>query len=145
MIRVRLAEPEDIQKVSDLWLKMVNEIYPDNTPRPDWWIEICKALMATARYCIVVAENNDGKIIGFIDGFTFPEPSTGMIHGVGQHMYIEPDYRNTMVAMKIYRKIMKVAKLLKVQMWEFYCTPDNSTFWKKKGFNIQRIMMRRSL
>lgn len=145
MISVRIAEPEDIQQVSDLWLKMVNEIYPENTPRQDWWIEICKALMTTERYFIVIAEV-DGRIVGFIDGFAFPEPSTGKIHGVGQHMYVSPEYRSTSAARKLYKKGIQIARrLFNVQVREFYCTPENRPFWEKKGYVSHRLMMRRTV
>ena len=91
----------------------------------------------------MLAESADGKIVGFIDGLAFPEPSTGMMHGVGQHMYISPEYRNTSVALKIYRRIMQVARHFKVKNWEFFCAADNTELWTKKGYIPQRIMMRR--
>lgn len=143
---VRKATPDDIERVSILWEQMVKEMRPDFTPNRQWWMQMCQSFMSNGfiEYELIVAEDND-KIIGFIDGMMFPEPSTGKVHGTGQHFYILPEYRKTMVAAKLYRQIISIAIKKGIDAVEFFCFPESIKFWKKRGYNLTRCMMRRTV
>ncbi len=127
-------------KISRLWWDMVREMRPDWEPRQDWWREHCFGFLRTGRYFIFAAEEG-GKIVGFLDYFIFPEPSTGKIHAVGQHFYVKPEYRRTRVAWHLYQSAFMAAKQ-RAENIDLFCFPEEEKFWKKRGFKPIRLSMR---
>ena len=144
-IVIRLGTQEDITQISKLWLQMVNELRPGLKPNVSWWQTMCRNFMdATNLYTVIVALDKS-TIIGFVDGFIFPEPATGKAHGVAQHFFILPEYRKTNIAQRLYLQILKLAKQKKASCVEFFCFSDNKEFWLKKNYKEMRIMMRKEL
>ena len=143
---IRTATKEDAYKVSCLWEQMVNESRPDFTPNREWWEKMFISFMNTPiiKYNVVVAEY-EGELVGFIDGFVFPEPSTGKVHGVGQHFYILPEHRQSTIAGRLYVDIVGIALRSGAEVLEFFCFPEGIPFWSKRGFTTARIMMRREV
>lgn len=139
---IRAGGIDDIEAVSKLWAQMVVELAPDYSPRIDWWCEMAYRLFSTGVYCQFVAEE-DGIIIGFIDGLVYPEPATGRMHGVGQHLYVIPAMRNTSVASRLYRRAMKEASKKSIDIVEFFCFDSEQQMWAKKGYRPVRTLMRR--
>ncbi len=115
---------------------------PEATPNVDWWRIHATSYIKLGNYFIFVGELG-GKFIGFADFFLFPEPATGKIHCVGQHFYVLPEYRNTNLAGKLYKKFFMVAKQCKAVNLEIFCFEKEKPFWEKHNFELKRIMMRR--
>jgi len=143
---IREATKDDVENISILWEMMVNEMRPELTPNKNWWASMCKSFLAqeTTGYKIVVAQKED-EIIGFVDGFIFPEPSTGKIHGVGQHFFILPEYRKGSAAAGLYKTIVSIAIKKGAEVLEFFCFPEGMKFWGKRGYKLTRCMMRREI
>lgn len=139
---IRLGTHEDVVFIAYLWEQMVKESMPEYTPNRLWWENMCRNLLSTGIYWIVVAESK-GLIVGFIDGFVYPEPSTGMTHLVGQHFYLLPEYRKSGLGGRLYRTLMKIGKEKGAQKQEFFCFCADQNRWAKKGFQPIRTMMRR--
>ena len=141
---IRHATKDDAYEVSLLWEKMVKEMRPEFTPNRGWWEKMMIALIEspTVQYTVIVAERQ-GEIIGFIDGLIFPEPSTGKIHGVGQHFFILPKYRHSSIAGRLYGSIVGHALKKKAEVLEFFCSPENIQFWNKRGYGLMRCVMRK--
>lgn len=141
---VRPGDKTDIEQVSRLWLQMVAELSPSSTPNIDWWKEIAGNLFDTKVYYLVVAEE-DGFLKGFIDGILYPEPATGKLHGVGQHMYVRPGYRRSITAPRMYRKLIKALRENGATVLELFCFNEEKTLWEKKGYKPLRQLMRREV
>ena len=93
MMKIIKGTIEDIEEVSQLWLEMVKELASSYNPRVDWWQIIAKRAINGGDYRIFILKDDD-VMVGFVDFFIFPEPSTGMLHSVGQHLYVQPAYRD---------------------------------------------------
>jgi len=141
---VREGSKSDIEQVSRLWLQMIVELSPSLTPNVEWWKEIANNLFNAGIYYLIVAEE-EGILKGFIDGMLFPEPSTGRVHGVGQHMYVRPNYRKAIVAPRLYRKLIKVLRNNGATVLELFCFNNERAFWEKKGYRPLRQLMRREV
>ena len=141
---IRQATIADASAISLLWEQMVKEVYPKFTPNRKWWEKMMVALIESpmVQYTVVVAEQQS-EIIGFIDGLVFPEPSTGKIHGVGQHFFILPEYRHSSIAGRLYGSIVGHALKKKAEVLEFFCSPENIQFWNKRGYGLMRCVMRK--
>jgi ribosomal protein S18 acetylase RimI-like enzyme len=140
---IRSGKIEDIAQISYLWLQMINETKLGNNPNVEWWKTMCSNLINMKDlYFLVIAEIKD-KIIGFIDGIIYSEPSTGKIHGIAQNFYVLPEYRQTNTSSKLYRYILKIGKQKGVQIVEFFCS--NPEYWAKKGYKDAKVMLRREL
>jgi GNAT superfamily N-acetyltransferase len=133
-----------IKDISNLWLALVKELAPDYTPNRDWWCDMAENLIKTDVYHILAYESGS-KLIGFIDFFIYPEPSTGKIHGVGQHFYVLPEYRYTGISGKLYRSAIKYGKDHGAEMMEFCCFYADINKWQRKGYIPLRAIMRRSI
>lgn len=105
---IRKGTENDILKISRLWLKMVDELAPDYTPNVEWWREIAYNTIRNGMYHVFVIEEG-GRLLGFLDFFLYPEPSTGKVHMVGQHFWVEPEMRSNCVSGKLYRTALKSA------------------------------------
>lgn len=141
---IRIATKEDLPEISKLWEDMVLEARPEFKPDLNKWVVLGNALFDTGLYHVVVFEE-DNKIVGFIDGMMFDEPSTGEKHGVAQHFYVIPEYRKTLVSVELYEEIMYLAVKNGSEALELFCFPEMEEYWKGKGFNKERILMRRKI
>lgn len=139
---IKLADENDIEEISKLWLDMVKELYPDNSPDKQTWQDYCNRLMDTGLYQIMIAVENNA-IVGFLDGLRFLEPSTGKEHAVAQLMYIKPEHRSTKVSFRLHRQMYKLFKSYGIKIFDFFCHKDNVYYWQKKGYSLTRVMMRR--
>lgn len=146
MIIIRYARPHDVEEIASLWERMVKELKPDYAPNVSWWAGMAKVLLNTDAYrCLTAVDDCTGRIIGFLDGFLYPEPSTGKLHAVGQHFYVLPEYRGTSTAGRLYKEAIRAARAAGSTVLEFFCFPAEQSFWENKGYAPTRMMMRRSL
>ena len=144
MIVIRYAGPHEVEEIASLWERIVKELKPDYAPNVSWWIGMAKALLNTEAYHLLTAVDDcTGRIVGFLDGFLYPEPSTGKLHAVGQHFYVLPEYRKTSVSARLYREAIRVARAAEASVLEFFCFPEEQPFWASKGYTATRMMMRR--
>mgnify|MGYP001595870825 CR=1 FL=1 len=143
---IRYAREHDVDIIAALWAEMVKELKPGYTPNIAWWTAMARALLATDAYHLLTAvDDTTGNMIGFIDGFIYPEPATGQVHAVGQHFYVKPGYRKTSAPARLYREALRCAKDKGSQAIEFFCFPEEQSFWEKKSYKPVRMMMRRRL
>lgn len=144
MIQIRQANEGDITKAGRLWLEMVREMRPDFTPNVEWWRKIARESMRQGSYALLVADDG-GKIVGFLDWFLFPEPSTGKIHMVGQHLFLLPEYRNSGVGRDLYERALDHGKSKGITTFELFCFDNEKPHWEKRGFSPLRTLMRKEL
>lgn len=135
-MKIRQATSKDILQVSLLWLKMVRELTPYNTPNIEWWKSREHYLMCMENYMMYVAED-DGKLIGFIDQMVCPEPSNSKIIGIGQTFYVLPEYRNSNVAGRLWKKFIRHFKEKGAQEIEVICADEQKPLWERHGFRFK--------
>jgi len=146
MIIIRYARPHDVEEIASLWERMVKELKPDYAPNVSWWVGMARTLLKSeAYYALTAVDDETGRIIGFLDGFLYPEPSTGKLHGVGQHFFLIPEYRKTSIAGRLYREAVRKARAAGATVLEFFCFPAEQPFWESKGYAPVRMIMRRDL
>lgn len=143
---IRYANPRDIEAIAALWEEMVKELAPDYSPRRDWWERMAREMMKTDAYdaLVAVSENMD-RVVGFIDGFIFPEPSTGKVHAVGQHFYVRPEFREKGAAAGLYRRALRHARDRGAEVMELFCFTEERRMWGRHGFRPVRTLMRREI
>lgn len=137
---IRVAAIDEIGAIADLWILMCKELNPQAKPDKQAWIQIIHGLYKTGKYHIVVAEA-DGQLVGFVDGFVYLEPASGELTGISQHIYILPKYRMSIVALRLYERIVHLVNgdgATTIQI-----TSDLSTvrMWKRKGFVVKNFIM----
>lgn len=143
MIAVVEATSEDLSVTQQLWLDMVKEKRPDWSPRSDWWLVLAEELLRSGTYTQLVAIDSTAmEAAGFLDFLVFPEPSTGKIHMVGQHLYVRPEYRGSSAALRLIRAAKKKAGKQGASVVELFAFSDEVDQWTKVGFSPVRILMR---
>lgn len=140
---IRAAIESDLKEIALLWKQMVLEKKPSWIPDVNIWLIMAKQLMASGIYTILVGIV-DGKIVGFVDGMIFVEPSTGKKHGVGQHFYVIPEHRGY-IGGQLYKEIVYEAVKKDVEVLEFFSFPEEVKTWFDRGFSIARCLMRREI
>lgn len=141
---IRQGTESDIVKASRLWLEMVKEMRPDFTPNVEWWRRIAFESMRAGKYFILVADDG-GKIVGFLDWFIFPEPSSGKIHAVGQHLYLKPELRGSGIGRNLYDKTIEEVKNMGITTVELFCFDNEKPMWEKRGFVPLRSLLRKEV
>lgn len=137
---IRLATENDLPAASALWEQMVLSMRPEWTPNRTLWESMAKTMLNSGLYSLLIAEK-DNVIVGFIDGMIFTEPSTGKVHGVGQHFFILPEYRGRLGG-ELYRGMVSLALKKGAEVLEFFCFPEELSFWRRHGFGPARVMVR---
>lgn len=143
-IKIRIALEPDVIKASRLWLEMIAEMCPQFTPNVEWWRRIALNSMRIGTYFMLVADDG-GKIVGFLDWFTFPEPSTGKIHAIGQHLYLKPEYREKGIGRELYEKALKTVIEGGIHTIDMFCFDREKPLWEKKGFKPLRSLLRKEI
>lgn len=138
---IREGTEPDIIKISRLWLDMVKEMKPEYEPNVEWWRKIALQHLRSGIYYFYVADDG-GKIVGFIDFFMYPEPSTGKKHCVGQHFFLKPEYRGKTTGRELYERSLSKGKKLGAKIIELFCFENERAMWKRKGFKSLRTLMR---
>lgn len=144
-MEIRQGTEADILKASRLWLEMLKELAPQyKSPNIEWWRRTAENAFRRKVYFLFVADNG-GKIVGFLDWFLFPEPSTGLVHAVGQHYYVMPEYRGTTVAGRLYRQTVAEAVKKGAKVFELFTFESQKPMWIDLGFNPLRTLMRKEV
>ena len=140
---VRPATLDDLKPVSLLWAAMVMEEFgEDATPDLAAWIHIFGGRMkSNEHFTMLVAENGDGELVGYVSGEVYPEPSDGKVHGISQSIYVKPRHRNGKMGLNLYHNLARVFVGEGAQVIEFLCKPDRITFWEKKGYRCSATVM----
>ena len=141
---IREALEVDIIKASRLWLEMIAEMRPDFTPNVAWWRKIAATSMRSGDYFMIVADDG-GRVVGFLDWFIFPEPSTGKIHAVGQHMFLKPEFRGSGVGRKLYEIALDRVTNRGITTIDLFCFDNEKQMWEKRGFVPLRTLLRKNL
>ena len=142
---IRQATEADIVKASRLWLEMLAEMAPQfDTPNVKWWREIAAVNMRQGQYHMLVADEG-GKIVGFLDWFLFPEPSTGKVHVVGQHLFLESDYRGKGTGRELYETAIAWVKEHEIKSIDMFCFDKELPMWQKRGFVPLRTLLRKEV
>ena len=140
MAEVREAIVSEVEDIVDLWLKMGTELHPEATPDKDAWVRLIQGLYKSGKYRIVVAEEA-GRLIGFVDGLVYYEPSTGQETGISQFIYVLPEYRMTDVAPRLYDLIVKIVNGAGAMVIQTTCDARTKGMWERKGFVVERFIM----
>jgi GNAT superfamily N-acetyltransferase len=141
---IREALEVDIIKASRLWLEMIAEMRPDFTPNVAWWRKIAATSMRSGDYFMIVADDG-GRVVGFLDWFIFPEPSTGKIHAIGQHMFLKPELRGSGVGRKLYEIALDKVTNRGITTIDLFCFDNEKQMWEKRGFVPLRTLLRKNL
>ena len=138
---IRLATKDDLHEISRLWVMMVNELKKEWTPDPEGWVNISKELLGTGTHEIAISIE-DNKIVGFLQGIVFYDPSISKKRSVGQYFFVLPEYRNTSVAESLYEEILVQSLKNGSDSLELFCLPDMEEYWNKRGFKKDQLLMR---
>ena len=133
----------DLPELSILWEMMVKEIFPDASPKIDWWIDYTKSFMLHGDYkCFKAVINN--IIIGFIDGMLIKDPSLGKIVAAGMSYFVIKKYRG-MVGARLYLKLVKEGKKRGAEMVQLICYQNNISQWQTHNMHPHSITMAREI
>ncbi|MEK6760095.1 MAG: GNAT family N-acetyltransferase [Deltaproteobacteria bacterium] len=141
MVEIREATIDEVEAVADLWLAMCAELKPEATPDKGAWIKLVGDLFRTGTYHIVVAED-EGRLVGFVDGLIYLEPSVGQKIGMSQFIYVHPDHRFSDTAPRLYQLIVQLVNGYGVTSVYTTCEQKTKALWERKGFVVERYIMR---
>lgn len=141
---IRDANIEDLPEMSVLWISMLKEINPTGKPNVEWWRENQKEMMKLDIYYPYVAIV-DSKIVGFIIGMLYPDPTTGQRVAFGQEFYVLPECRNDKISEGLYGRLVRMGKSLNADCIEMTCFEGQMDFWMNKEYEVQKYCIRRPM
>ena len=132
----------DPEIYADLWINLVHELRYGDNPNKAMYIEQMKVLLATGKYHVVVAMDS-GEPIGYSDVLLNDDPATNKLIGHGMHLYINPEYRDGLIASKIFKEIEEISYEEGAEILEIQCYPAQKRLWDRQGFKQTQFIMRR--
>ena len=141
---IRRGQITDVYEVSRLWLDMVKESNEPADPDVNMWRGWTASLMQTPAYYMFVAEE-DNRIVGFIDFTIMPEPGRSTWKAMGGAFYVVPKSRGGIATKKLWESFSDTAKKSNATELHGFCFPERFEFWKKHGFNVEGIVIRKVL
>jgi len=91
---------------------------------------------------LILVLKNEDKIIGLASGYLDYDIYTADLVGVGEYLYIEPEYRNDKWAYRMIYILERWGKEKGVKKIRIPCFPgDNRKMWEKKGFTKEYYVM----
>ena len=143
-ITIRQAGKEDIEGILKLWAGFVEELYPEEKPSIEDYKKQLESFMVSPMYSMKVAEDN-GEIIGFMDGVVINDPLVGGPCGYGRQLYVTPEYRKYMLGLKLYRSQEKWARDRGALYIKHYCTDRMQRFYERLGYIKTDSLMQKKL
>ena len=140
-MNIRRAVKGDLLQVLRLWLDMIRETYPENNPSLDKAFTGFLNLMDNPAYNMWVADD-DGDIVGFVDGFVVDDPIIGKICGVGMHGYVKPEHRKSLTGIKLHTTFFEEEiKEHGLKAIKLNCIPSMVPYYEMLGFKQKEILM----
>ena len=141
---IRDGKETDIIKIARLWEQGVNELHPDWKPNLSMWKSVALKRFSDKNYYIKVVED-DGAIVGFLDGVIYAEPANGKMMGMAQHLMLRKEYRGRGIGHDLVEEGMKFLISKGVDALELYCYEGEKVHWIKKGFEPGRCLLIREV
>ena len=142
---IERATEFDLEEVALLWEKAVLEIHSSYIPNKEWWKTRTQVFMNTPgiRYVMFVTRNNNNKVVGFVDGSIHPEPTTGLFHAIGHHLFVLPEYRGSIGGQLYKTFITYVLNFEDVKVMDAAVSLKSKSFWVKRNFEVFHYLIRR--
>ncbi|MCD6376503.1 MAG: GNAT family N-acetyltransferase [Caldisericaceae bacterium] len=142
MVIIRSGKQEDIPEIVELWMQMINEIHPDWIPDFNSQQALIQNFFKLNIYHVVIAET-ENRLVGFINGLVYYEPAMSKTIGLAQYFYIVPEYRKSNIALRLIKRLLKIAKEKGVQVIELQAMPGVKKSYQKIGFRTEQYVMRK--
>jgi GNAT superfamily N-acetyltransferase len=143
-VTVRDATEDDLETMAILWRMMIKEISPDNDMNVEWWMQYQKDMIKTSIYKAYVAFYQD-VMVGYIVGLLYPDAVEGKVVAFGHDFYIMPEFRDKKLAAILYGKLVRLGKSRGAEIIEMSCFEGQLEMWGKKGYEVERYLMRREI
>ena len=144
-MNLRPTTEADIKKLSRVWFSLCAESRHTHSPSLYAWTQNLQLNLRHNPNFYSFHIEEGGKIIGFIDVEMFFEPSNSKLYAGGRHFYVNPAYRNTPVAGKLYRAAIKEAKKRGAQAIQLICFDETKDMWLHHGYKPVHTVMEKTL
>jgi GNAT superfamily N-acetyltransferase len=142
---VREATEDDLETMAILWRMMVKEISPESSEmNAEWWMQYQREMIKTSTYRAYVAFCQD-VMVGYIVGLLYPDAIAGKMIAFGHDFYIMPEFRSKQLSSILYGKLVRLGKHRGAEVIEMSCFEGQLEMWGKKGYKVERYLMRRSI
>lgn len=145
---IRKATLMDIVDIVSLWKAMNKELPLLNMKNSDEEIFFVNLIQYIKTGIVLVAEEDDGKIVGFMNGRILIEDySKTQKYGFCEHLYVIPGYRDGNISDSLISIGEGLAKQSGASQIEFLCedNPVIKRFYKSRGYKINQVVFRKEL
>jgi GNAT superfamily N-acetyltransferase len=141
-MQIRLATKNDLPDVWKLWLALIKETYPDESPSIEMIISDTLFLMNNnPNYSLIVAEE-EGEIVGFVDGVVVADPVIGKMCGRGRHLYVKPSCRTQVIGVQLFRAQEEWGRKSRgIKAGKVNCIPEMVPLYEMLGYRTIEILM----
>ncbi|MFX1255599.1 MAG: GNAT family N-acetyltransferase [Promethearchaeota archaeon] len=121
-IQIRSAGPKDIEMLGVLWFyqrsyhEQWDELYASIPSAQHDWKKVVESYFDQPNHCILIAEDTDGKIVGYIHGSFHPWPmSPYQQYGSLNTIAVIPEAQGQGIGKKLVRALLKWFKNQNIQ------------------------------
>ena len=153
MAEIRLASPDDVDALVDLWLELA-ETHERLDPRfklvknaQTIWRKHILSVMGN-QDCRVLVAVEAGDVVGFINGSIGKRPAIFLdrIHGSIDDLYVDKSHRRLGIATRLVEELLDWFRLKGITRYQTSFSvrnPEAEAFWKSAGFeeSMRKVTM----
>lgn len=152
-MKIRQATTWDCLKISDLWVKMIEEVevlYREATikEKEKFYITLLSKCYNKDNCVIVLIDEDTDTIVGYTSGhFFYLSCGTSNLIGNCDDIYIEKEYRSTGALEDMLNWLITYGKSygVKEMNFETVYNPDLIKLWERKGYKPAMITYRKEV
>jgi organic radical activating enzyme/GNAT superfamily N-acetyltransferase len=140
-MKIRRVYPCDIQNVGELWEAMVIEGDSEARPNVNMWCNMMYRYIQNPDNHIWIAEVC-GETVGFFAGSTGNyDPITSERYIIGEHFYIKPEHRDTVIGKKLHNAYKRIGHKLGISRVIRRVSQKHSKLLLDKGQKITEVIV----
>ena len=140
MVRVRPANTSDVSALTGLAEKLI----PGEAPKSDR-IRVLARSLRRSDYSLYVAEE-DGRLLGFVDLWVFPDFAHGGKMGIIQNLFVDRTFRRRGIGDLLMRRVTRRAgelKLKELHVWTTFRNRAAISLYRKHGLTRKSLLLER--
>jgi L-amino acid N-acyltransferase YncA len=139
---IRKGTLGDLQKVGRLFVSFCKELAPSTNTYVDGWRNITATMMqANILHMLVIEENQ--KIVGWLDWMVVFEPCDSLVHAIGRHLYIIPEYRGKGLSLELRAAQIDILEQENIHIME--ATTVIPEYFEKLGYKRTEVKLQKRI
>lgn len=144
-LQIRRAQADDVPGITALWLDMMahheqfDARFRLGPEAPDKYRDYLTTMLENVDYLVQVAEQHDGKLVGYLLGMVLDNPAVFVLprYGFIAELMVRSEYRKLGVGQRLHQRAVKWFRRKGVDVVQLNVSTLNASgqgFWRRLGY-----------